>query len=890
MRPQVQRNSNLAALVALGAVAVAVWIDFLIDRASGGRFPFVALSPTVAMIAWYGGLAPAIVAILVGALATDYYVIVPGSILRFESAAQGLALLTFVAGWVCVTALASQVYRRMRHEVHRRNGAERAAAQAHRLAQLTAALSQARNPTSAVESALQEPLHALKADAGMLLVVSGDGESAEIARSIGYPNEPEEGWPKVSLQTKSPVSDAVRRRAPVILDTDDARLAEYAGTSEAAAGPATGDFQATLAIPLVARGRAIAVVRLDFRSPRAFTSDDRELLFALGPRAALALDRTWRYEAAQRARIEAESLRTRADQELNERQKIEQALRASESRYRGLAARTSRLHGLTAALSEAVTLDAVARAVVHQGRIVVGATTGDVTLLVENGTQFETLYAEEYPPRAPDARRFPVEAGHCSTEAVATKRSVYVGSFAELQERYWRSASLAADGGYDSSASLPLMSEGNVIGVLAFHFTVPVNFDDEYRQLLESVAQHCAQALDRARLYEAAQKARAEAEAANRLKDDFLSIVSHELRTPLNAMLGWAWMLRKGSLEPAVAERAVQSIHDNATRQARLIDELLDFSRIVAGRATLDLDNVDLSEVIRGVVESVLPVATANGLEIRVAALPAAVVVGDIRRLEQVFFNLIGNALKFTPAGGRVTIEATPTDGAVEIRVIDNGIGIERDFLPHVFDRFRQADTTTTRQHGGLGLGLSIARQLVEAHKGTVAVQSDGAGQGSTFVVRLPLAPQQPLVDIDRSRRVAAAAPRLDGIRVLVVDDEADARDVMAHALEACGARVTLAATAADALDILVRNEIDVLLADIAMPEEDGYSLIRKIRAFDAGRIASIPAAAVTAHARDEERQQALEAGFHVHVAKPVEPAQLAKTVETLVRGNSVVH
>jgi CheY-like chemotaxis protein/anti-sigma regulatory factor (Ser/Thr protein kinase) len=286
----------------------------------------------------------------------------------------------------------------------------------------------------------------------------------------------------------------------------------------------------------------------------------------------------------------------------------------------------------------------------------------------------------------------------------------------------------------------------------------------------------------------------------------------------------------------------------------------------------------------------VLPVATANGLEIRVATLPAAVVVGDIRRLEQVFFNLIGNALKFTPAGGRVTIEASPSDGAVEIRVVDTGIGIERDFLPHVFDRFRQADTTTTRQHGGLGLGLSIAKQLVEAHKGNVAVRSDGAGQGSTFVVRLPLAPQQPLVDIDRSRRVAAAAPRLDGIRVLVVDDEADARDVMAHALEACGARVTLAATAADALDILVRNEIDVLLADIAMPEEDGYSLIRKIRAFDAGRIASIPAAAVTAHARDEERQQAIEAGFHVHVAKPVEPAQLAKTVETLVRGNSVVH
>ena len=371
----------------------------------------------------------------------------------------------------------------------------------------------------------------------------------------------------------------------------------------------------------------------------------------------------------------------------------------------------------------------------------------------------------------------------------------------------WRSASLAADGGYDSSACLPLMSEGNVIGVLAFHFTVPVNFDDEYRALLESVAQHCAQALDRARLYESAQKARAEAEAANRLKDDFLSIVSHELRTPLNAMLGWAWMLRKGSLEPAVAERAVQSIHDNATRQARLIDELLDFSRIVAGRATLDLDNVDLSEVIRGVVESVLPVATANGLEIRVAALPVAVVVGDIRRLEQVFFNLIGNALKFTPAGGRVTIEASPADGAVAVRVHRHRHR-HRARLPAARvrslppGRQRRRRGSTAGSASGCRSRSSSSRRTrersrskvegrVRARRSSCGCRSRRSSRSSTSIAAVA------------SPR---AAPRLDGIRVLVVDDEADARDVMAHALEACGARVTLAATAADALDILMRN------------------------------------------------------------------------------------
>ena len=439
------------------------------------------------------------------------------------------------------------------------------------------------------------------------------------------------------------------------------------------------------------------------------------------------------------------------------------------------------------------------------------------------------------------------------------------------------------------------MIEGTPIGVLAFHFTVPVNFDESYRALLLSVAQHCAQALDRARLYESAQRARSEAEAANRLKDEFVSIVSHELRTPLNAMLGWTSMLQRGSLDPAVAARALQSIHDNATRQTRLIDELLDFSRIVGGRARLELEEIDLRDLIRGVVESMIPSAAAHGIELQLSIIPAVTVIGDLRRLEQVFFNLLGNALKFTPKNGRVTIDTRLVDRSVEIRVIDSGVGIEPEFLPHVFDRFRQADSTTTRSHGGLGLGLSIAKQLVEGHKGAIAVESEGLDRGSTFIVRLPVAGQRPergtgQPEAKHHAPAEELSPRLDGIRVLVVDDEPDTREIMAHTLEGCGATVTLAGSASDALTILEDREMDVLLADIAMPGEDGYALIRRVRSSGEGRVATIPAAAVTAHARDDEKRQALSAGFQMHLAKPFEPAQLAQAVETLVRGSSVVH
>ncbi len=633
----------------------------------------------------------------------------------------------------------------------------------------------------------------------------------------------------------------------------------------------------------------MGAVVLTFKEHRAFAGDEHQFLLTAGSRTAQALERARLYEITERARAEAEDFRARADLELRERQRAEELLRESEAKYRGLAARTNRLYELSAGLSEAITVQAVAKVIVGQGKVVVGASAASVAVLTDGGREFETLYAEDYPRHISEAwRRYRAEAGILATAAVETRQPVFVPSFADLQKHYPGSTAVSADGGYTSAAALPLLVENTVMGVLGFHFTAPVNFDAGYSALLRSVAQHCAQALDRARLYESAQSARRVAEEANQSKDEFLSTVSHELRTPLNAMLGWASLLRNGSLDPSRTARAIEAVFNNATRQAHLIEELLDVSRIVAGRAPLDPQQLDLGENVRGAVEAIMPLADAKGLDVVVESLPSVGVFADPRRLEQVFLNLLSNAVKFTPAGGRVTIDMSVTGDTVDVHVSDTGAGIDPGFLPHVFERFRQADSTMARSVGGLGLGLFIARHLVEAQNGRIGVRSDGPGRGATFSVSLPVAVSRkgltglkPALPRDRVERVESA-PELSGIRVLLVDDEPDAREVMASALEACGATVLSVASASDALQTLSRTSVDVLLSDLAMPGKDGYELIKEIRTQSPASFANIPAAAVTASARDDERQRALAAGFQIHLAKPVRPLALAQTVAQL--------
>ena len=396
-------------------------------------------------------------------------------------------------------------------------------------------------------------------------------------------------------------------------------------------------------------------------------------------------------------------------------------------------------------------------------------------------------------------------------------------------------------------------------------------------------------------------RAKRAAEEATRAKDEFLATVSHELRTPLTAILGWSRMLREGDLDEQMSARALETIERNAESQNQLIGDLLDFSRIISGKIRLDVGSVELAPLVEASIDVVSPAAEAKGIRLQTILDPkAGPVSGDPERLQQVMWNLLSNAVKFTPKGGRVQVRLTRVDSSVEVAVSDTGRGISAEFLPYVFERFRQADHTTTRRQAGLGLGMAITKHIVELHGGTIRAESPGEGQGSTFFVRLPVmivhaAEDAPEV-VAAGRRAApvevrprpAALARLDGIHVLVVDDERDARELLAAILTKSGAQVTAAAGVADALDKLRRVTPDLLVSDIEMADEDGYSLIRKVRASDAQRGRRIPAIALTAHARPTDRLRALSEGYHMHMPKPVEPAELVLAIANLTdRGSA---
>lgn len=378
------------------------------------------------------------------------------------------------------------------------------------------------------------------------------------------------------------------------------------------------------------------------------------------------------------------------------------------------------------------------------------------------------------------------------------------------------------------------------------------------------------------------QAARAEAEAANRLKDEFLLVLSHEMRTPLNGMLGWAQMLKQGKLDAAATVRALDAIERNAKTQAQLVDDLLDVSRIIRGQIRLELRPVSLPLVIAAAVETIHPMAEAKAIQIKTILDPAASSVsGDASRLQQVVWNLLANAVKFTSQGGRVEVSLERVDSMAQIQVIDTGSGIPADFLPFVFDRFRQADGSTTRSYGGLGLGLTIVRHLVELHSGTIKADSLGEGQGATFTVRLPLIKAE-----SNSSQNYLAAPslpsgRLRDLRILVVDDDLDNCNLLTFILEQQGARVTATTSTAAALQALMQTEPQILISDLGMPQEDGYSLITKVRALPTA-LGSIPAIALTAYAKAEDRHKALLSGFQTHIPKPVSPEELVAVVASL--------
>jgi PAS domain S-box-containing protein len=459
-----------------------------------------------------------------------------------------------------------------------------------------------------------------------------------------------------------------------------------------------------------------------------------------------------------------------------------------------------------------------------------------------------------------------------------------------------------------SYLAVPVISRtGEVLGGLFFGDPKESVFTERAARIVEGLAAQAAVAMDNARLYEAAQRARAAAEQAasenerlyreaqesSRLKDEFLATVSHELRTPLTAILGWAHLLRTSGFNGDSMFKALETIERNARSQSQLIDDLLDVSRIITGKLRMDIRPVDPNSFIEAAIEAVSPAAEAKGVLLqRIMDTGVVSVAGDPVRLQQVVWNLLSNAIKFTPKGGRVKIWLERVNSHIEIGVSDSGSGIEPEFLPYVFDRFRQADGRSTRQHGGLGLGLAIARHLVELHGGTVRAESAGKEQGATFTVLLPVAPVYQ--SIGQGERVHPAArdtlpnyecpDRLDGLKVLIVDDEPDTREMLKIGLAQCGAEVKVTGSVAEALEALVTDVPDLLISDIGMPDEDGYELIRRVRELPVECGRKVPAIALTAYARVEDRMQALRAGYQMHVPKPVELAELVAVAASLVR------
>ncbi|MDF2692256.1 MAG: rpfC [Labilithrix sp.] len=380
-----------------------------------------------------------------------------------------------------------------------------------------------------------------------------------------------------------------------------------------------------------------------------------------------------------------------------------------------------------------------------------------------------------------------------------------------------------------------------------------------------------------------------ELETANRMKDEFLATVSHELRTPLNAILGWVRMLRTDSVRPEKKAHALETIERNASVQSQLIEDLLDVSRIITGKLRLDVKTVNIASVVENAVEAVRPAAAAKGVTLSQSVAPGAgPILGDPDRLQQIVWNLLANGVKFTPRGGTVDVSVVTRDCFVDVIVADSGQGIDPEFIAHVFERFRQADATTTRKFGGLGLGLAIVRNLVELHGGSVRVESEGRGKGATFTVSLPISTgrlsrfeRPPPLRLVPSPQLGQQNELAD-VTLLVVDDEADARELIAELLTSCQAKVYTAGTVAEAMKVLLAKQPDIVVSDIGMPGEDGYDLIRKLRALPASRGGKTPAVALTAYARIEDRTKALIAGFNMHVPKPVEPTELLAVLTSL--------
>ncbi|MEH2166984.1 MAG: PAS domain S-box protein [Nostoc sp.] len=614
-----------------------------------------------------------------------------------------------------------------------------------------------------------------------------------------------------------------------------------------------------MSVPLILRGRVLGVMTLVSSSGRRYDTKSLMLAEELAGRAAIAVDNARLYREAQQSQ--------------------QATLHA--------ASRTTRLQAITAALSESLTPTQVAEVIVEQSMAALGASSVFVALLTKSGTELEIIRTVGDQQEIVDSsHRFSINAPAPLAEAVRTEQPIWQESTTTRAARYSNLAQEYAKSDYGAWISIPLIVEGRAIGGMSLAFSEIQNFNQDDRAFMLSLAQQCAQAMERARLYEAEQIARKAAENANRIKDEFLAVLSHELRSPLNPILGWSKLLQTKKLDQKAIPQALKTIERNAKLQAQLIEDLLDISRILQGKISLNIYPVDLASVSSAAMETVRLSAEAKSIEMHISLEPnLGQVLGDSNRLQQIVWNLLSNAVKFTPEGGRVDIRlfscSKSNSNSAIIQVSDTGKGIDPNFLPYVFEYFRQENSSTTRKFGGLGLGLAIVRHLVELHGGTVQVESEGEDRGATFTVRLPLIQNQ--LEIKQDTNDSEPSSNLNGVKILVVDDDTDTREFIVFLLEQYGANVTAVTSANEAIATLAQSLPDILLSDIGMPDVDGCMFVRQLRTLPPEQGGQIRAIALTAYAGEINAQQVLKAGFNKHIAKPVEPSELVNAIANLI-------
>jgi PAS domain S-box-containing protein len=626
-------------------------------------------------------------------------------------------------------------------------------------------------------------------------------------------------------------------------------------------------IRSLLTLPLRAHGETVGSLVFYYREPRRFANTDIVVATALANLAA---------SAVRTAELYDEQLRLRG------------AAEAAEQRAVFLAGATTLL---SSSLEYEKTLEAVAHAAVPWVADWCGVdilfADGEVRrLAVAHVDPAKVEWARElskrypYDPKAPRGVPEVLRTGRAELYAEISDELLVAAAKDEEHLRIMR------DIGFNSAMIVPLAAHGRTFGAITFVTAESGRrYGAEDLAFAEDLARRAALAVENARLYQQAQE-------ANRIKDEFLATLSHELRTPLTAILGWASMLAAGSLDAQETARAIATIERNARAQCQIVEDVLDVSRIITGKLRLEMRPVELRALVQDAVESVRPAAEAKGVYLSTLLAPdAGEVTADPNRLQQVMWNLLSNAVKFTPAGGRVEVELRRDGVRTSLRVSDTGEGIAQEFLPYVFDRFRQADMGTTRQHGGLGLGLSIVRHLVELHGGEVSAESAGRGLGSVFTLHLPLRPAPRGQEFSKPSVKSAAvvtnmkgSASLAGTRVLLVEDEADARAMLKTLLEGSGASVDAVGSAAEAWAALEGVGCDVLVSDIGMPDEDGYTLIGRVRSHNAAHVKETPAVALTAYARDDDRERSLAAGFDAYLPKPVEPSELLTVLADLVK------